>query len=451
MKKHDVWLRLLSLVLAFILWIIAREVDNPIRTASINDVGITITGEDELLNNYGLSVIECPETVDITVRGPINEISNSRLRSRIVATVNVADVADVAGEYTLPVRITTGSVDVEANSVSVRVLVDKVTTATVPVRVEATGVPAVGYRAGTPEPTTTKEITIEGPASELAEVAYAYGTVDVGGSTSTFTNECRITLYNDAGEPITGTHVSSQTDTVTVRVPIYPVESIPLAVTLADGDTLTSEQVDVNIDPQTISLLGDQNTLAGITEINLGTIDLDTVRTDVPIEMEIPLPDGVRLDEGQPSSAQVTITVKEEENVSTRSVQVTNFVPTDTAQSETPYTVEILTESVEIELRGGASALEQVDVSALSIGLTYDSVSLGAGTHTVRGVIAATGLPAGVTLVEQDVEVEIRITGSGEETPPEEEPPADGAPSDEGQGDQSQPDETQPGESGADA
>ena len=175
------------------------------------------------------------------------------------------------------------------------------------------------------------------------------------------------------------------------------------------------------------------------------------MRTDVPIEMEIPLPDGVRLDEGQPSSAQVTITVKEEENVSTRSVQVTNFVPTDTAQSETPYTVEILTESVEIELRGGASALEQVDVSALSIGLTYDSVSLGAGTHTVRGVIAATGLPAGVTLVEQDVEVEIRITGSGEEAPSEEEPPADGAPSDEGQGDQSQPDETQPGESGADA
>lgn len=449
MKKHDVWLRLLALILAFILWIIAREMTNPTRTTPVEDISLTITGEDELKSNYGLSVIEYPETVDITVRGPVNEISNSRLRNRITAVVDVSGITDGAGEYTLPVRISTGSSDIEANSVSVRVLVDEVTTEAVPVRVDATGTPATGYRAGTPEPTTTKELTIEGPASELAEVAYAYGTVDVSGRNSTFTSECQISLYNDAGEPITGTHVTTQTDTVTVRAPIYPVESIPLAVTLTDGDTLTTDQVDVDIKPRNISLLGDQNTLASLTEINLGTIDLDTVRTGVAIEMEIPLPDGVRLDAGQPSTAQVTITVKAEENISTRSVQVTNFVPTDTAQSETPYSVEVLTDSVEIELRGSASALEQVDLSTLSVGLTFDSASLGEGTHKVRGVIAATGLPVGVTLVEQDVEVEIRITG-GEDTP------ADGGaeestPPDDTQPDDTPPEDAQPEEGGADA
>lgn len=450
MKKHDVWLRLLSIVLAFFLWVIVRDVANPDRNTTIRDVAVTITGEEELQSNYNLSVIEYTETVDVPVRGPNNEITNASLKRRITATVDVSGITDGAGEYTLPVRITTGSSDIEASSVTARVLVDEVTTETVPVRVDASGTPATGYRAGTPEPTTTKEITIEGPASELAEAAYAYGTVDVSGRSSTFTSECQISLYNDAGEPITGTHVTTQTDTVTVRVPIYPVESIPLTVTLTDGETLTTDQVERIIEPQTISLLGDQNTLASLTEINLGTIDLDTVRTGVPIEMEIPLPDGVRLDEGQPSTAQVTITVKEEENVSTRSVQVTNFVPTDTAQSETPYTVEILTESVEIELRGSASALSQVDLSTLSVGLTFDSVSLGEGTHKVRGVIAATGLPAGVTLVEQDVEVEIRITGSGDASSGgdtasggnnEESTPPDGT----------QPDATQPEEGGTDA
>ena len=449
MKKHDVWLRLLSIVLAFFLWVIVRDVANPDRNTTIRDVAVTITGEEELQSNYNLSVIEYTETVDVPVRGPNNEITNASLKRRITATVDVSGITDGAGEYTLPVRITTGSSDIEASSVTARVLVDEVTTEAVPVRVDATGTPATGYRAGTPEPTTTKELTIEGPASELAEVAYAYGTVDVSGRNSTFTSECQISLYNDAGEPITGTHVTTQTDTVTVRAPIYPVESIPLAVTLTDGDTLTTDQVDVDIRPRNISLLGDQNTLASLTEINLGTIDLDTVRTGVAIEMEIPLPDGVRLDAGQPSTAQVTITVKAEENISTRSVQVTNFVPTDTAQSETPYSVEVLTDSVEIELRGSASALEQVDLSTLSVGLAFDSVSLGEGTHKVRGVIAATGLPAGVTLVEQDVEVEIRITG-GEDTP------ADGGaeestPPDDTQPDDTPPEDAQPEEGGADA
>ena len=55
-----------------------------------------------------------------------------------------------------------------------------------------------------------------------------------------------------------------------------------------------------------------------------------------------------------------------------------------------------------------------MDVNALSVGLTFDSVSLGTGTHKVKGVIAATGLPPGVTLVEEDVEVEIEITGTAD-------------------------------------
>ena len=58
-----------------------------------------------------------------------------------------------------------------------------------------------------------------------------------------------------------------------------------------------------------------------------------------------------------------------------------------------------------------------MDLNSLSIGLTFDSVSLGLGTHRVKGVVAATGLPSGVTLVGGDVEVEIEITGpDGEET-----------------------------------
>lgn len=420
-KKHDIWLRLLSFVLALGLWMVARDVENPPKSNTFRDLPVTISGADTLLSNANLSVVEYTDTIDVTVYGPLDEVTNSSLRNKIRVSVDVSEITDGAGEYTLVPEISIGVSGVEATGTTpsrLRVLVDEVTTTTVPVRIETTGTAAEGSRAGTPEPTTTKEVTISGPAAELKEVAYAYGTISVDGRSSTFTGECGISLYNDAGEPITGTHVTCQTDTITVRVPVYPIESVPLKVTLTDGDTLKQEQVDVDIDPDAVTLIGDQNTLAGITEINLGTIDLDTARTGVAIEMEIPLPEGVRLDSGQPSTAKVTLTVKEAEDISTRSVQVSKFVPTDTAQAFTSYTVSVLTESVEIELRGSESALDQVDLNTLSVGLTFDSVSLGTGTHKVKGVIAATGLPAGVTLVEEDVEVEIMIAlpegGEGE-------------------------------------
>lgn len=425
MKKHDIWLRLLSILLAFVLWIVVRDIENPIKPTTIHDVPVKLTGTEQLMNNYNLSVIEYTTTIDVRVEGPNNEITDSTFRKKVSATIDVSGITDGAGEYALTPQITTESYNVDSTGTepsTVRVLVDKVTSETVPVRVETTGTAADGSRPGTPEPTTTKEVTISGPEAELKEVAYAYGTIDVTGKSSTFTGDCSIALYNDAGEPITGTHVTCQTDTVTVRVPIYPVESVPLTVSLTDGETLKEEQVNVSINPSSITLIGDQKTLAGITEINLGTIALDDVRTGVPVEMEIPLPEGVRLDNGQPSTAEVTISVKEQEDVSTRKIQVTKFVPTDTAQSQTPYSVSVLTESVEIELRGSESALKQVDINSLSIGLTFDSVSLGLGTHKVKGIVAATGLPSGVTLVSGDVEVEIEITGPGGEqtvTPPE--------------------------------
>ena len=91
-------------------------------------------------------------------------------------------------------------------------------------------------------------------------------------------------------------------------------------------------------------------------------------------------------------------------------LSLAKFAWNDTAQENTPYKVAILTKSVEMELRGSESQLQKVDVNNLSIGLTYDSVSLGVGRHKVKGVATTVGLPSGVTLVEEDIEVEIEIT-----------------------------------------
>ena len=52
------------------------------------------------------------------------------------------------------------------------------------------------------------------------------------------------------------------------------------------------------------------------------------------------LPSGVSLVSGQPETANVTISV---DGVATRKVQVSKFAWNDTAQENTPYTVNILT------------------------------------------------------------------------------------------------------------
>lgn len=416
-KKHDIWLRLLSLVLAFVLWAIVMDEENPNRTVSFSDFPVTVKGESQLLAVHGLSLIEAEaDGVFVQVSGPRNQIQNKDdLRRRITAEIDLSGISE-PGEYDLAVSVVVSRAGVEVSSISPRsihVRVDKVTTATVPVRVDAAGTPANGYRIGKPEPVTTDRVTIEGPASELDGVAYAYAVISAEGRQATVTEDCALTLYSDAGQPITNGHVTCKTGKIKVRLPVYPIETIPLTVTLKDGGTVSAAQTKVSIEPGSINVVGDPNVIAGMSVINLGEIDLGSIKIDVPLEIRIPLPDGVRLDEGQPQYAKVTVTV---DGVSTRKLQVTSFVPTDTAADTGAYQTAVVTPQVEVELRGSESALAEVDANSFKIGLTFDSSALGAGTHSIKGVVVVSGLPAGVALVEEDVQVMIEITGTGSDT-----------------------------------
>ena len=421
LKKHDISLRLLSLLLSVVLWAVVMDMDNPERPRTFDNIPVRISGETVLQQQTGLSLIEgADSTVKITLRGPSKTLGDIKA-SQIAASVDISGLTE-ANEYDLPVSITVSRSGLEVEYVSpskVHVRVDKVANKDIPVDVNVTGNPTDGCRAGKPtSPVST--ITVQGPAAELANVAKAVAVVDVTGAESTLTNiECPVTLYDKDGTVVTSQHITSKTEKIKVTVPMYSIDTLPLTVTLKDGGKLTAQQVRYTINPVSVKVVAsDQAALSEVKEINLGEIDLGSVRTGVPIELSIrdKLPDGVSLDSNQPDKAKVTITV---DGIATRKVQVSKFAPNDPSAESTPYSVKVLTGSVEIELRGNESELQEVATDSLSIGLTFDSVSLGVGRHKVKGVAAAIGLPSDVTLVEEDIEVEIEITenstGSGGE------------------------------------
>lgn len=394
LKKHDISLRLLSLLLSVVLWAVVMDMDNPERPRTFDNIPVRISGATVLQQQTGLSLIEgADSTVKITLRGPSKTLGDIKA-SQIAASVDISGLTE-ANEYDLPVSVTVSRSGLEVEYISpskVHVRVDKVDTKDIPVDVNVTGT----------------------PAAELANVAKAVAVIDVTGAESTLTNiECPVTLYDRDGTAVTSQHITSKTEKIKVTVPMYNIDTLPLTVTLKDGGKLTAQQVKYSINPESVKVVtSDQASLGDLRELNLGEIDLGSVRTGVPIELSIrdKLPEGVSLENGQPDKAKVTITV---DGIATRKVQVSKFAPNDTSADTTPYSVKILTSSVEIELRGNESELQEVETDSLSIGLTFDSVSLGTGRHKVKGIAAAIGLPSDVTLVEEDIEVEIQITGDG--------------------------------------
>lgn len=109
------------------------------------------------------------------------------------------------------------------------------------------------------------------------------------------------------------------------------------------------------------------------------------------------LPSGVSLVSGQPETANVTISVDGIATARFRS-------PSSRVERHRAGEYAVRSTSSPSRSRWAArreSQLKKVDVNNLSIGLTYDSVSLGVGRHTVKGVATTVGLPSGVTLVRR--------------------------------------------------
>lgn len=411
MKKHDIWLKVISLLIAITLWSVIMKTVNPEKTPKISGIPITISGRSDLLENSGLKVIETSdETVTVQIRGDNNVVSQSNIKNKISAVVNVSSVTDT-GWVTLPVtaNVTYSNVDVIGVSPeTIRVRVEKEITKEVPVKLGISGAVANGYQVGTAN-SATETITIQGPESDLQNVETAYAVVNVSGATNMVTQDCEVVLSDAAGDPVDTTYITITAESIRVTVQVYEQDTIPLNVTLKESDDVTRDMVEeIKIEPETVKVYGDQNEIETMTEINLGEIDLANVKTDSVIEMPIRLPDGVYLADGQPVTAEVVVTIT---GVATKMVTIdsASIQVTDTGDNPESYTRQVI-ESVDVELRGSSEDLEGIDASNLTVTVVVDSSSLGVGTHEAQGLVTAkSSLPDGVIVLNDKITVKVTI------------------------------------------
>ena len=167
LKKHDISLRLLSLLLSVVLWAVVMDMDNPERPRTFDNIPVRISGATVLQQQTGLSLIEgADSTVKITLRGPSKTLGDIKA-SQIAASVDVSGLTE-ANEYDLPVSVTVSRSGLEVEYISpskVHVRVDKVDTKDIPVDVNVTGTPADGCRAGKPSsPVSTITVQARRPS-----------------------------------------------------------------------------------------------------------------------------------------------------------------------------------------------------------------------------------------------------------------------------------------------
>lgn len=308
----------ISLLLATIIWGYVLMDQNPDREKTITGVTTYFaSGAESDLNARKLMVYgdleEVLGQVAVTVSAPLTEISKIQ-ENNITATVDVKDV-HAAGTYEIEVKATStiGTV-VAVEPDHITLVVDDITSRSVPVSCRFIGELPEGYWNDDPK-LSSDTTMLQGAKTDLDKVSEAVCYVDLNGLTTSFNRSIPLVILDENERELTSSMFKSVIPAVTVSMTVLPHKHVNIEYEITDRDSvpdlyeIQSEMLSVG----SLDIAADPDTLAGIDSIIAQPISIAGI-AEKPGEYAFSLtmtniPPNARLVNGSDRNVQLKISI----------------------------------------------------------------------------------------------------------------------------------------------
>lgn len=395
-----------SLLASFTIWLYVAYIENPDVAVNVKGIKVEFINQDYVTDRDLVITDSQTDTVSLRFTGKRNTVSKLT-NTNLTATVDLADIKttgvfQLAYTIVYPLDVNATSLMISNRSVDyISVTVDKLAEKDIPVKGTLDGGIAEGYQAEPIElnPNTVK---VYGPQEILSRLSYAWVSVKRDNISKTFEDELPFTLFDEAGHEISSDSLTFSQDTIHVKIPVVMIKSVPLTVNLTPGAGANDTNAVCTITPSVITVSGDAEILNSLNQILLGTIDLSKFLNSTTEIFQIVLPNNTANLTGT-TAATVTVTVSglESEHLSATNIQVTNV--------KAGYTAEVVTQSLDVILRGTATELSKVTASNIRVAADLSDFDATTGTYSVLAKVYVDGALKNVGAVgEYKVTVKIR-------------------------------------------
>lgn len=417
------WLKLFSLAVAFVLWLVVMNIDDPEEQWTVYNVQVKLVNTD-ILEEEGMvyEVLDKTDVVrSVTLTAP-KSVKDELSSSDIVAE---ADFSNLTVTNTVEIRFYSLRYNDKISTISgsteiLKLNIEEKKTKRLVLEVQTTGEVAAGYMIYSVTPNQNR-IEVSGPASVISEIAEAVVLVDVTDSTDDISTNADVKLYDADGKEVSADRVSMNVSAALVKIEILDTKTVPVVYTTvgtpAEGYLFTGEITGV---PEQVTIAGTEETLRGISRIEVPeemlNITGQTGNLLQSISIAEYLPEGTILADSS-FSGKIFVTVHIEEeyeknlNISGNHIQLTG-VPEG-------YEAKLNAESMVYTLR--VKGL-RADVDAINTGSLYgvidvaDFIEEKGWSEPVPGVYEASVkivLPTDIT-AENELTAYIEITKSEE-------------------------------------
>ncbi|HIZ79362.1 MAG TPA: hypothetical protein IAA17_06195 [Candidatus Lachnoclostridium stercorigallinarum] len=422
-------LKLLSLLLAFFLWLLVVNVSNPMIDGS-KEVQLEIENED-ILENAGLTY-EIAGKSTVTVRYNVATLDAYRIQaSDFRAYIDLADLYDVTGAVPVNLEVVNNQSLIsspEVNPGVVQVETEELQRKRFDLTVTTTGEPEEGYALG--DVTLDPEyLYISGPVSQVGQISSVGVEIDVSGVNANMSGTTGLVFYDANGNRLTvSDRITYDVSQIGYEVEILRVRSLPLdfevSGTVANGYVFAGLTSDV----QSLTVAGLKTNLSNLSTITVDDPQLNiqgaTQSRTIVIDLTQYVPDNVSIVGG---TTEATVTLEIEPLASrTFSLNLADVSQTgasvDYEYSFTPETVEVTVQGLQEDL----DAMSEEDLGA-SLNLSEMTAGTAAGTLSFE-------LDEGLEILSY-TPFEITVTDRGQEAAATEDSTAEEAESEETESD----------------
>lgn len=349
-----------------------------------------------------------PGAVDVTYRAP-NDVAGTLSSDSFRATVDLSDYdMDRAPEaQVLPVEVVPlvdGVEVVRHEPRTVTVELDRLISKEVPVVVDFGEVPET-LEVGTPM-TSVDEVEVRGASTIVDQVDRALARVLIDESGIRVERTVTLEPIGLDGQPVA--NVAVDPETVNVEIDVQAVETnrtVPVRPQITGTPSPGFALASLSVEPSTVTIRGLPEDLTEIDEVLTDSLDLTGLSANESFELDLIVPEDVRLLEPEDAVATVTLTI--EPSVASRT-----FVVGVVCQGAGENACLPGFEQVAVTVSGPGSAF--AELNAADVTPIVEVAGLEPGSYSLTPTIA--GLPAGVSL--DDVSPEsIPVTIVAPETP----------------------------------
>lgn len=263
-------LKILSLLIAVIIWLVIINVDDPIITEKFEDIPVTVVNGDVITEKDKVYTITSGSKVDISVTGR-REFVQSLTNSDVVATADLSKLSITGAAYieAKVTKYTTTNPKVELGSTKMlTVELENKIEKTFPVEIRLSGEIDSGYTI-IEKSASPNMITVSGAESVISKIHNVILDINVQGRTTSFQKNVRkdeFQVYDNNGDRIDNSKLGFSVDEATVSATLQKTKEVKLDITTV-GEPRNGYKVHFEYEPKTIIVTGDEETLNSLSVI----------------------------------------------------------------------------------------------------------------------------------------------------------------------------------------